>query len=132
MITDRDAATMVALIRAGQSLPTIAKKYGITEKAVSDAVNNFVNQVLSPTVNSVNEMYAQFGILCQHYQMVGECLKTMSAGLSNSASIADMEKCVVEGDIKSTLLNISTSFIVLHPWQFVSPQEALEKAIKSN
>jgi hypothetical protein len=88
--------------RAGLTTASIAKKTGCPVE--------YIEKLCSHTNNGYDLLAARFTLLCEHYAMLGECLKV--CGASVVASVPYSELLEVVGD-EEVLKRIVDRYIIL-------------------
>jgi hypothetical protein len=127
-MSDQDVGYMMKAKRAGIPDQVIAKKLNVSVEELDRQFRSQVATVLSTTSNGYKDLTDSFVNMCHQYQLVGESLKMMGAGLNELATLAEVQDATGMNQEASEKLMVS--FIVLR--KFVPKVELPVSEIQGN
>lgn len=113
-----DLSLIASYRRHGKSAKWIMAKMGITRETYEAAVMALESAQDRLRATGYANLANDFTMLCHHYNLVGESLKSVAAGLEAVASEAEILKVLQTADLtpEQQAREIAQSFIVLRPF----------------
>jgi CTP synthase (UTP-ammonia lyase) len=122
-----DDKVLVRYKMAGIPNHLIAAKMGISVNEVERRWKD-LEAIAKEMDSGYVALVAQYTVLCQQYQLLGESLKIISSAISNRMTIADVDAIIASCKPEEISLKLMSSSIILRPFIQVNPEESLKES----
>jgi len=122
-----DEKLLVKYKTAGLPNHNIAHKLGIS---VSEVERRWaeIEELAKQMDCGYIDLVAQYTLLCQQYQLIGESLKIISGALSERMTISEVDEIIASAKPGEVALKLISSAIVLRPFKGIDPNASLKES----